>query len=68
MTAESVEVITTFITTVGFPIAAFCVLLWMYNKQSNDRATDQKEWQATVQNNTKALELLKEVLEHNGNQ
>lgn len=45
------------VNTVGFPIAAFCLMFYLVN-------TTLKELQATLSENTKALTRLSERMEH----
>lgn len=54
--------LTALISTVGFPIVAFGAMLYMYYKQGQERTAESKGWQEAINNNTKALDLLRDTL------
>ena len=55
-------------STVGFPIASCCFLLWQNSKQDNYNREQQEKLRETISANTKSIEelakLIKEVLHH----
>lgn len=56
------QAISTFISSVGFPVAAFGAMLYMYYKQGEKNSEFQSKWLESLNNNTKALEVLQEVV------
>lgn len=50
------------ISTVGFPIAVTCVVLYMYFKEHQSNMEQQKENMNVIANNTEALNRLSERL------
>lgn len=48
------------ISTVGFPIACCCFLLWQNSKQDQYNREQQEKLRATIDNNTKSMEELRE--------
>lgn len=60
-----IQVITTFIQTVGFPIACVCYLLYAQSKDREQHAIESKQWTDALTNNTIALtELTAFIKEH----
>ena len=53
---------TTMISTVGFPIAACCVMFWYMNKERESHAEEIKSLTDTINANTIALTELKDVI------
>ena len=51
------------ISTVGFPIACCCFLLWQNSKQDNYNREQQDKLRATIDNNTKSIESLQGVVQ-----
>ena len=57
--------ITTFIQTLGFPIACVCYLFYSQSKERELHAQEAKAWTEALQNNTLALkELTDFIREH----
>lgn len=56
------------VSTVGFPIACCCFLLWQNSKQDAYNREQQEKLRETINANTKSIEelakLIKEVLHH----
>lgn len=50
------------ISTVGFPIACCCFLLWQNSKQDEYHRKQQEELRKTIDNNTKTIEELASVV------
>lgn len=50
------------VSTVGFPIACCCFLLWQNSKQDQYNREQQEKLRATIDNNTKSIESLSEVV------
>lgn len=48
------------ISTVGFPIACCCFLLWQNSKQDQYNREQQEKLRLTIDNNTKSMEELRE--------
>lgn len=59
----NVNDIITAISTVGFPIACCCFLLWQNSKQDNYNREQQDKLRATIDNNTKSIEALQGVVQ-----
>lgn len=55
--------VTQFISTVGFPIAMSCALLWYIYKQSEKHREESKEFAEALNNNTLVLQKLSDMLE-----
>ncbi len=55
--------IVTAISTVGFPIACCCFLLWQNGKQDNYNREQQDKLRATIDNNTRSIESLQGVVQ-----
>lgn len=53
---------TTMISTVGFPIAACCVMFWYMNKERESHAEEIKSLTDTINANTIALTELKDAI------
>lgn len=51
------------VSTVGFPIACCCFLLWQNSKQDNYNREQQDKLRATIDNNTKSIESLQGVVQ-----
>jgi len=63
---DTIQAIITAISTVGFPIACCCFLLWQSSKQDTYHREQMEKLRGTIDENTKTLEklsdLIKEVL------
>jgi hypothetical protein len=46
----------TAVSTVGFPIACCCFLLWQNPKQDADNREQQEKLRATIEGNTRSIE------------
>lgn len=51
------------VSTVGFPIACCCFLLWQNNKQDQYNREQQEKLRATIENNTRSTEELRRFTE-----
>jgi hypothetical protein len=60
--SETVQTIATAISTVGFPIACCCFLLWQSNKQDEYNRKAQEELRKTIDNNTKSIDKLGSIV------
>ena len=52
------------IGSLGFPIAACIACFWMLNKEREDRIAEMKEFTKAIDNNTLALEAIKNKLDN----
>lgn len=52
------------IGSLGFPIAACIACFWMLNKEREERIAEMKEFTKAIDNNTLALEAIKNKLEN----
>lgn len=52
------------ISTVGFPIACCCFLLWQNSKQDNYNREQQEKLRETINGNTKSIEELGKLVRH----
>lgn len=63
---DTIQAVITAISTVGFPIACCCFLLWQSSKQDQYHREQMEKLRCTIDENTKTLEklsdLIKEVL------
>ena len=59
----NVNDIITAISTVGFPIACCCFLLWQNSKQDNYNREQMEKLRATIDNNTKSIDALHGVVQ-----
>lgn len=59
----NVNDIITAISTVGFPIACCCFLLWQNSKQDNYNREQMDKLRATIDNNTKSIDALHGVVQ-----
>lgn len=50
------------VSTVGFPIACCCFLLWQNTKQDNYNREQQEKLRATIDNNTKSIDELSKLV------
>lgn len=50
------------VSTVGFPIACCCFLLWQNSKQDEYHRKQQEELRKTIDNNTKSIEELGSIV------
>lgn len=50
------------VSTVGFPIACCCFLLWQNSKQDQYNREQQEKLRSTIDNNTKSIESLSEIV------
>ena len=57
---ELVEAVSTLVSNVGFPIAAFCAIFWMCNKTVADNTERQEK---TLSANTQAITELKTLVQ-----
>lgn len=51
------------VSTVGFPIACCCFLLWQNSKQDQYNREQQEKLRATIDGNTKSIEELGKVVQ-----
>lgn len=56
------EEIVQMISTVGFPIACCCFLLWQNSKQDQYNREQQEKLRETINNNTRSIEGLQELV------
>ena len=52
------------VSTVGFPIACCCFLLWQNSKQDVYNREQQEKLRATIDGNTKSIEDLSKIVQH----
>ena len=57
------QVIQTFISAVGFPIACVCYLFWAQNKERELHKEESEKWCAALNNNTLVLQKLLDKLD-----
>lgn len=57
-----VETITTLISTLGFPIVVCIALFWYVNKQAESHKSETETLRKTIEENTKILAQLKELI------
>lgn len=50
------------VSTVGFPIACCCFLLWQNSKQDQYNREQQQKLRETIDNNTRSIEGLQEIV------
>lgn len=50
------------VSTVGFPIACCCFLLWQNSKQDQYNREQQEKLRATIDNNTQSIESLSAIV------
>lgn len=50
------------IASLGFPIVAACAMFWYVNKESERHRAESKDMQKSLNDNTKVLEGLKELI------
>ena len=55
---ESVQLITTLISNVGFPIACVCYLFYSQQKEREAHAIESKAWVEALDRNTQVMERL----------
>jgi hypothetical protein len=53
----------TAVSTVGFPIACCCFLLWQNSKQDQYNREQQEKLRATIDGNTKSIEELSKIVQ-----
>ena len=51
------------VSTVGFPIACCCFLLWQSSKQDEYHRTEQEKLRATIEQNTQSINKLAELIQ-----
>lgn len=51
------------VSTVGFPIACCCFLLWQNSKQDQYNREQQEKLRATIDGNTKSIEELGKIVQ-----
>lgn len=51
------------VSTVGFPIACCCFLLWQNSKQDNYNREQQEKLRETIAGNTKSIEELGKIVQ-----
>lgn len=56
--------ITTFIQTLGFPIACVCYLFYSQAKEREAHAAESKAWVEAIHNNTLAIQQLTDVIKN----
>lgn len=56
------EMLSNFITTLGFPIVVCCALFWYVNKQSEAHKEEIDSLRTTIQDNTTLLHEVKELI------
>ena len=54
------------VSTVGFPIACCCFLLWQNSKQDNYNREQQEKLRETIAGNTKSIEELGKIVHTEG--
>jgi hypothetical protein len=64
---ETVNIATQVISTVGFPIAVACAMVYMLWYQSKQHKEESEKWASILQANTDALQNLKETIERSVN-
>lgn len=52
------------VSTVGFPIACCCFLLWQNSKQDNYNREQQEKLRETIAANTRSIEELGKLIQH----
>lgn len=57
-----VNAITTIVGTLGFPIAAYCLIFWELHKQQENHRQEMEKITAALNNNTAAILTLSERL------
>lgn len=55
---ESVSLILSAISSVGFPIVVTCILLWYVNKKDEKQDERNAEFVKAIENNTRAVDAL----------
>lgn len=55
---ESVSLILSAISSVGFPIVVTCILLWYINKKDEKQDERNAEFVKAIENNTRAVDAL----------
>lgn len=55
------------VSTVGFPIACCCFLLWQNSKQDQYHRQQQEELRKTIEGNTKSIEELSGIVKELAN-
>lgn len=63
---ELVQIITTLISNVGFPIACVCVMFYMQYKEREAHKSETAELATAIQNNTVVMEKILTKLEDMG--
>lgn len=63
--AEIINLVSSLISSVGFPVAATIVLFCLLNKETDAHLEESKGWQEVVANNTNALKELAETIKIN---
>lgn len=62
-----VNAVTTFIQTLGFPIACVCYLFYSQAKEREQHALESKNWAEALHNNTIALTQLTDFIKNRFN-
>lgn len=57
-----INTVSTFINSVGFPIAACCVIAWLSYKQSENHKQETEELSKALNENTQVISNLKQML------
>lgn len=52
------------VSTVGFPIACCCFLLWQNSKQDQYNREQQEKLRSTIDGNTRSIEELGKIVQH----
>ena len=60
---EYAEVIVQIISTVGFPIAACCLMFWFLNKEQETHKAEMLELKDVIAKNNEVLASLKQLIE-----
>lgn len=63
-----VEVITTLISNMGFPIACVIAMFWMWNKEREDHKAESEKWIEALNNNTLVIQKLLTRMEAEANE
>lgn len=53
---EIVEIVSTIVSNVGFPIACVVAMFWLQNKEREAHQAESKEWVEALNRNTNVME------------
>ena len=59
---QVVNVLTEFISNLGFPIACVCAMFYMWNKEREEHAAEARRFTEAINNNTQVMNEIKEAL------